>query len=82
MHERYIQRFSRVQCNIPNIHPTTIVAAFHQNVKHRKMWEEMAMNKVRDIAELYALADKCARAEEGRRLPEEEDCPEKLCAGL
>lgn len=27
------------------------------------------MNKVRDVSELYALADKCAQAEEGRRFP-------------
>jgi hypothetical protein len=33
------------------------------------MREELAMNKVRSIAELYALADKCVRAEEGRKLP-------------
>ena len=26
------------------------------------------MCKIRDVSELYALADKCARAEEGRRL--------------
>ena len=31
----------------------------------------MAMCKIRDVSELYALADKCARAEEGRRLPGE-----------
>ena len=35
------------------------------------MREEMAMCKIRDVSELYALADKCARAEEGRRLPRE-----------
>ena len=29
------------------------------------------MCKIRDISELYALADKCARAEEGRKLPGE-----------
>ena len=29
------------------------------------------MCKIRDVRELYALADKCARAEEGRKLPEE-----------
>ena len=29
------------------------------------------MCKIRDVSELYALADKCARAEEGRRLPGE-----------
>jgi hypothetical protein len=36
------------------------------------MREELAMNKIRDIDELYALADKCARAEEGRKLPGED----------
>ena len=30
------------------------------------------MTKIRDVSELYALADKCARAEEGRRLPGED----------
>jgi hypothetical protein len=68
---KYIQRFSRVQYNIPDVHPATVISAFHQNVHNRKMREELAMNKVREIAELYALADKCARAEEGRRLPSE-----------
>ena len=29
------------------------------------------MCKIRDVSELYALADRCARAEEGRRLPGE-----------
>ncbi|KAI5006874.1 hypothetical protein ZWY2020_042086 [Hordeum vulgare] len=33
------------------------------------MHEELAMNKVRVVAELYTMADRCARAEEGRRLP-------------
>jgi hypothetical protein len=36
------------------------------------MREELAMNKIRDIGELYALADKCARAEEGRKVPGED----------
>ena len=29
------------------------------------------MCKIRDVSELYALADKCARAEEARKLPGE-----------
>jgi hypothetical protein len=69
---KYIQRFSRVQHNIPDVHPAAVISAFHQNVRNRKMREELAMNKVRDIGELYALADKCARAEEGRKLPGED----------
>ena len=35
------------------------------------MREEMAMCKIRDVSELYALADKSARAEEMRKLPGE-----------
>ena len=31
----------------------------------------MALCKTRDVSELYALADKCARAEEGRKIPGE-----------
>jgi hypothetical protein len=68
---KFIQRFSRVQYNIPDVHPAAVVSAFHQNVRNCKMCEELAMNKVKSIAELYALADKCARAEEGRKLPGE-----------
>ena len=68
---KYIQRFSRVQHNIPDVHPAAVISAFHQNVRNRRMREEMAMCKIRDVSELYALADKCARAEEGRRLPGE-----------
>ena len=30
------------------------------------------MNKVKDVAELYVLADRCARAEEGRKYPGED----------
>src|SRR4051812_18344186 len=35
------------------------------------MREEMAMCKIKDVSKLYALADKCARAEEGKKLPGE-----------
>ena len=69
---KYIQRFSRVQYNIPDVHPVAVISAFHQNVRNRKMREELAMNKVKDVAELYVLADRCARAEEGRKYPGED----------
>ena len=69
---KYIQRFSRVQYNIPDVHPAAVISAFHQNVRNRKMREELAMNKVKDVAELYVLADRCARAKEGRKYPGED----------
>ena len=36
------------------------------------MREELAMNKVKDVAELYVLANRCVRAEEGRKYPGED----------
>ena len=58
-----------MQYNIPDVHPAAVISAFHQNVRNRKMCEELAMNKVKDVSELYVLADRCARAEEGRKYP-------------
>ena len=66
---KYIQRFSRVQYNIPDVHPAAVISACHQNMRNRKMRKELAMTKVKDMAELYVLADRCARAEEGRKYP-------------
>jgi hypothetical protein len=68
----YIQQFSRVHHNIPDIHPAAVVAAFHTNVRNRRMRSEMNVEQVKTINDLYALADRCARAEEGRRLPGED----------
>ena len=45
-----IRRFSWVQYNILDVHPTAMISAFHQNMRNRKMHEELAMNKVRDVA--------------------------------
>jgi hypothetical protein len=64
--------FSRVHHNIPDVHPAAVCTAFHMNMRNRRMRSEMNIVKVRTINELYALADKCARAEEGRRLPGED----------
>ena len=61
-----------MQHNIPDVHPAAVINAFHQNVRNRRMREEMAMCKIRDVSELYALADKCAV------LRKEGDSPEKI----
>src|SRR3954463_10208337 len=55
----------------PRRPPAAVISAFHQNVRNRRMREEMTMCKIKDVSELYVLADKCARAEEGRKLPGE-----------
>src|SRR4051812_14841926 len=41
-------------------------------MRNCKMREELAMTKVKDVAELYVLADRCARAKEGRKYPGED----------
>ena len=41
-------------------------------MRNHKMCEELAKNKVADIAELYVLANRCTRAEEGRKYPGED----------
>ena len=49
-----------MQYNITDVHPAIMISAFHQNVRNHKMREELAMNKVKDVAELYVLAYRCA----------------------
>jgi hypothetical protein len=63
----YIQRFSQVQRTIPGISPGAVIAAFHAGVRDPKMREKMSTRAIRSTAELFQLADKCARAEEGRQ---------------
>ena len=66
---KYIQRFSQVQHNIPDISLAAVIATFHVNVCQPKMREKLNTCKVCTVAELFELTDKCARAEEGRHVP-------------
>jgi hypothetical protein len=49
-----------VHCNIPDVHPAVVIAAFHTNVHNRRMREKMNIKLPKTINELYTLADKCA----------------------
>src|SRR3989337_4263169 len=69
-----MQRFSRVHRNIPVIHPTTVIAAFQSNMRNRRIRSKMNVQLPKTMKKLYTLVDKCARVEEGRKLPGEEDC--------
>ena len=69
-----MQRFSRVHENIPGIHPIAVIAAFQSNVRNRRIHSKMNVKLPQTVKELYTLVDKCARVEEGRKLPGEEDC--------
>ena len=71
---KYLQRFSRVHKNIPNIHPAAVIAAFQSNVRNSNFRSKMNVRLPKTMKELYTLVGKCARMGEGRKLPGEEDC--------
>jgi hypothetical protein len=62
----FISRFTKVRGTIPRISDASIITAFHQGVLDEKMLEKLATHDVETVSTLFALADKCARAAEGR----------------
>jgi hypothetical protein len=62
----FIPRFTKVRGTIPRISDASIITAFHQGVRDKKMLEKLATHDVETVPTLFALADKCARATEGR----------------
>ena len=64
--QKYMQRFSRVHRNIPDIHPAAVVVAFQSNMHNRRIRSKMNARFPKTVNELYTLVDKCPRQEEGR----------------
>jgi hypothetical protein len=62
----FISRFAKVRGTIPRISDASIITAFRQGVRDEKMLEKLATHDVETVSTLFALADKCARAAEGR----------------
>jgi hypothetical protein len=62
----FISRFTKVRETIPRISDASIITAFRQGVRDEKMLEKLATHQVEAVTTLFALADKCARAAEGR----------------
>jgi hypothetical protein len=62
----FISRFTKVRGTIPHIFDASIIMAFHQGVRDEKMLEKLATHDVETVPTLFALADKYARAAEGR----------------
>jgi hypothetical protein len=62
----FISRFTKVWGTIPHISDAFIITAFQQGVRDEKMLEKLATHDVETVPTLFALADKCARAAEGR----------------
>jgi hypothetical protein len=63
---KFISRFTKVRGTIPHISDASIITAFRQGVHDEKMLEKLATHDVETVPTLFALADKCARAAEGR----------------
>jgi hypothetical protein len=61
----FISRFTKVRGTIPRISDASIITAFRQGVRDKKLLEKLATHDVETIPTLFALADKCARAAEG-----------------
>jgi hypothetical protein len=62
----FISHFTKVRGTIPRISDASIITAFRQGVRDEKMLEKLATHDVETVTTLFALADKCARATEGR----------------
>jgi hypothetical protein len=62
----FISRFTKVRGTIPRVSDASIITAFRQGVRDEKMLEKLATHDVESVTTLFALADKCARAAEGR----------------
>jgi hypothetical protein len=64
--QAFISRFTKVRGTIPRISDASIITAFQQGVRDKKMLEKLATHDVETVTTLFTLADKCARAAEGR----------------
>jgi hypothetical protein len=62
----FISCFTKVRGTIPRISDASIITAFRQGVRDKKMLEKLATHDVETVTTLFTLANKCARAAEGR----------------
>ena len=65
--QKYIQRFINARLKIPKVSDEVIISAFTDGVRDVKMKEELAIHEDLCTAlEMFNMANKCARTEEGR----------------
>ena len=65
--QKYIRFFNNVRLKIPKVTDEAIISTFSDGVRDVKMKEELAIHEeLCTSLELFNLATKCARAEEGR----------------
>lgn len=66
---QFIQHFSTVRNTIPGISPQAVMIAFKLGVRDVKMREKLGTKDIQSTAELFVVADECARAAEAREWP-------------
>ncbi len=65
--QKYIQRFNNTRLKIPKVTDEATISVFSDGVRDVKMKEELAIHEeLCTSQEVFNLATKCARAEEGR----------------
>jgi hypothetical protein len=62
----YVKHFYNAINGIPHIQDIEIINAFHDGVSDVKIVEEIAMKKLKTVADLLAVADICIVASEAR----------------
>jgi hypothetical protein len=66
---QYIQCFSQMRNKIPQISNEEVISAFSTGVADIKMGEKLSVNdELTSVVRLFEIADRCAKAEEGRLL--------------
>ena len=79
---QYVQRFCHCRYTIPKISGESVCIAFRRGVRDEKMAEKLATREITSPKDLFALADKCAKAAEARgRQQGRPDQPEADGAG-
>jgi hypothetical protein len=62
----FISCFTKVRGTIHRISDASIITAFQQGVRDKKMLEKLATHDMETFTTLFTLANKCVRAAEGR----------------
>ena len=63
---------------IPCIKEELVIQSFHANVRHTRMREKLSTHHIKTTRELWELADRYAHAEEGVRVPGEDEPEDKV----
>ena len=61
----FISRFTKVRGTIPRISDASVITAFRQGVRDKKMLEKLATHEVESVTTLFSLAEGLLRAVHG-----------------